>query len=290
MATIRETLSEATCRLAAAGIEAPAREARLLLAHALRMAPHALPAADAACDPAMLEPVLRRRLGREPLALIAGTRGFWTLELAVSGDTLIPRPDSETLIEAAIALFPNPKSVRHAVDLGTGTGCLLLAALAHFTSAFGVGVDVSAAAAALAARNAAANGLADRAAFLAGDWDMALSVEADLVLCNPPYIASGDLPALMPEVRDFEPARALDGGVDGLAAYRRLIPALPALLTTGGVAILELGAGQLDAVTDLAERAKFGDISTRRDLAGIPRALVLADPRKKPFGIGRGGG
>jgi release factor glutamine methyltransferase len=286
MATIRQTLADAASRLAAAGVEQPDREARLLLAHALGVGPHALPDAAADCDAAVVEPMLRRRLKREPLALITGTRGFWTLELAVSGDTLIPRPDSETLIEAAIAMFPNTKSVRLAVDLGTGTGCLLLAALAHFTSAFGVGVDVSPEAAALAARNAASNGLAGRAAFLAGVWETALSIEADLVLCNPPYISTSDIVGLMPEVRGFEPARALDGGADGLAAYRRLIPALPALLTTGGVAILELGAGQLDPVTELAERAKFGDISFRRDLSGIPRALVLADPRKKPFGIG----
>jgi release factor glutamine methyltransferase len=285
MTTIRQALHDATNRLEAAGVENARREARLLLAHVRGLGREATPDHDSDFDPTLLEPALRRREAREPLALITGRRGFWTLELEVSADTLIPRPDSETLIEAAIAMFPNPRSVRTIVDLGTGTGCLLLAALAHFTTAFGVGVDLSTQAAALAARNARATGLAPRAAFLAGNWADALSLEADLILCNPPYVSSADIAGLMPEVARFEPARALDGGPDGLGAYRMLIPRLTDLLDTGGIAVLELGVGQEEAVTKLAEAAKFGDIATRKDLAGVPRALVLGDPRKKPFGI-----
>jgi release factor glutamine methyltransferase len=160
------------------------------------------------------------------------------------------------------------------LDLGTGTGCLLLAALSEFPAAFGVGVDRSAASAALAVRNAAALNLADRACFLCGDWADALAARFDLVLCNPPYIRTADLADLMPEVVRYEPRAALDGGADGFAAWRRLLPALPRLLNPQGVAVLELGAGQAETATGLARQAGF-TAELRPDLAGIQRALVL---------------
>jgi release factor glutamine methyltransferase len=290
MTTTRAALSDAALRLNAAGVEDPTREARLLLAHALRVAPHALPAADDRIDTESFDMLLARRVRREPMALILGHCGFWTLDLYVSPSTLIPRPDSETLIQAAIEAFPERGIVHRVLDLGTGTGCLLLAALTEFPEAFGIGTDLSAAAAGLAARNAAATGLSHRAAFLAADWDAPLSGRMDLILCNPPYISSDDIQHLMPEVKRYEPLRALDGGWDGLHAYGQVIPLLADRLARGGVAILELGHGQEQAVSALAEAAGFLHIVAKPDLAGVPRALVLADPLKKQFGSGRRGG
>jgi release factor glutamine methyltransferase len=223
---------------------------------------------------ASLTPLVTRREAHEPLALIVGHREFWSLEFAVSPATLIPRPESEALIEAAIAAFANCEPPRLVLDLGTGTGCLLLATLSEFRASFGIGVDRSAEAAALAARNAAALRLADRALFVCGDWADALSTRFDLVLGNPPYIPTEDLGTLMQDVARYEPRAALDGGLDGLAAYRSLIPVLPRLMTPTGVAVLEIGAGQAETAVELARQAEFA-ADLRPDLAGIPRALVL---------------
>jgi release factor glutamine methyltransferase len=218
--------------------------------------------------------LLARRIAREPLALILGHREFWSLDFAVSPATLIPRPESETLIEAALAAFSRRSPPRMILDLGTGTGCLLLASLAEFPAAFGLGVDRSPAAAALAAHNAATLGLADRAAFICGDWATALAARFDLVLCNPPYIPTSDLSLLMPEVVDYEPRSALDGGAAGLAVFRHLVPVLPHLMTPSGIAVLEFGPGQLEAIAGLARMAGM-TVAARHDLAGNPRALVL---------------
>lgn len=250
-------------------------EARLLAAHALGTTPAGLLRNRAApVDPAPLEPLLRRRIAHEPLALIVGHREFWSLDFAVSPVTLIPRPESETLIEAALAAFSDRPSPRLILDLGTGTGCLLLAALSEFPAAFGVGVDRSAAAAALAAHNAATLGLADRAVFICGDWAGALAAKFDLVLCNPPYIPTSEIPLLMPEVARYEPRAALDGGSDGFAAFRRLIQMLPDLMAPTGIAVLEFGPGQLDTIAGLGRTAGM-TVAARHDLAGNPRALVL---------------
>jgi release factor glutamine methyltransferase len=209
------------------------------------------------------------------MALLLGRQGFWTLDLEVSPDTLIPRADSETIVEAALAAAPAPARV---LDLGTGTGCLLLAVLSERPNAWGLGIDLSPRAAALAARNARTCGLAPRATFLAADWSAPLGPTArfDLILSNPPYIPTPDLAALMPEVAAHEPARALDGGPDGLAAYRRILAALPALLAPGGTAVLEVGIHQATPVAALARTHGLTHRETRPDLAGIPRALVLA--------------
>ena len=262
--------------LSAAGVDSPRLEARLLLAHAAGLRQDALLRdRDAPVETAPYAALLARRAAREPLALITGRQEFWSLTFAVSADTLIPRPDSETLIEAALAARPDRAGARSILDLGTGTGCLLLAALTEYPAAWGVGVDLSAGATALARRNAAALGLSNRAAMLCADWNDALDASFDLVLSNPPYIPGADIAGLMPEVARHEPRRALDGGPDGLDAYRALLRRLPALLRPGGMAVLELGAGQAAAVSALA---KGWTVALRRDLAGTERAIVLRWP------------
>lgn len=265
--------------LRAAGIEAPRQEARMLLAHAmacreedlLRDPRAAVPAAPAASFGALL----RRRAAREPMAHLLGHVGFWTLTLETSPATLIPRGDSEAIVEAALAAFEAPGRIRRVLDLGTGTGALLLAVLAECPEATGVGVDLAPAAAALAARNAAANGLAGRATFLCGHWAEAIAGRFDLVLSNPPYIETEAVPGLMPEVARFEPVLALDGGADGLDAYRHLVRVLPRLLAPGGRAVLEIGQGQRPAVEALALAAGLLPVAARQDLGGIDRAVVL---------------
>lgn len=286
----REAIDQAAGRLAAAGIAQPRREARLLLAHALGLTAEALLADLAApLDPAAYAVLVNRRARREPFAFITGSQEFWGLSLAVSPATLIPRADTETLVEAAIGLLAPADRPWRVLDLGTGTGALLLAILSERPAASGVGVDVSPEAARLAARNARALGLADRAAFLAGDWAAALTGRFDLVVSNPPYIERAAISGLMPEVAAHEPARALDGGEDGLDAYRRIVADLARLLAPGGAAVLELGMGQERAVRALAGGAGFS-AEARADLAGVPRALVLRGGcaqlscLKKPFG------
>jgi release factor glutamine methyltransferase len=272
-------LCGAGAALRAAGIADHRREARRLLAHAAGLTDAGLLAArhtpaDAAVA-TRFAALVARRAAREPLAHLTGSVGFWSLELAISPATLIPRADSETLVEAVLAARPDRGAALRVLDLGTGTGCLLLAVLAEYPAATGLGVDRVAAAAALAAGNAARNGLAGRAAFIAGDWAAALAGRFDLILSNPPYIESGVIPRLMAEVARFEPASALDGGADGLDAYRRLVAALPGLLAPGGLAVLELGQGQAAEVTALARASGLEAVGLRADLAGIDRALLL---------------
>ena len=277
--TVGAFLCQAGQVLRAAAIDSPRLEARLLLGHAMGATPEALLRDPGAPVPpeaaARFRAALAARLDAVPVAHILGTQGFWTLDLAVSPATLIPRPDSESLVEAALDAFPEAGAKLRVLDLGTGTGCLLLAVLAERPRAFGVGVDLVPGAAALAAGNAARNGLADRAAFLAGDWAASLVGRFDLVLSNPPYIESAAIAGLMPEVARHEPRSALDGGADGLAAYRHLTAILLDLLSPGGAAVLELGDGQREAVEALARGTGLTPSTCRTDLGGVERALVL---------------
>ncbi|WP_431305800.1 peptide chain release factor N(5)-glutamine methyltransferase [Sediminicoccus sp. BL-A-41-H5] len=274
--------------LRAAAIENPRLEARLLLAHAMSSSTEALLRDPRAPVPPeairRFRAALGQRLARLPMARILGEACFWTLELEVGPETLIPRADSETLIEAALASGITPRRI---LDLGTGTGCLLLAALSEFPAAWGLGLDLRPDAAALAARNAARNGLAGRAAFAAGDWASALNGRFDLILSNPPYIESAVIPGLMPEVAEHEPPSALDGGPDGLDAYRRIIRDLPRLLAPGGLAVLELGEGQGPAVSALADEQGLPVAGLKADLGGIDRALILKFSEKPVGGAAR---
>jgi len=277
--TVAEALRHGAALLTAAGVDNPRLDARLLLGHAAGLAQEALLRdRDAPVDAAAYDRLLVRRMAREPLALIVGWQEFWSLPFEVSPATLIPRPDSEALIEAALAARSDQQTTRRILDLGTGTGCLLLAALSEFPSAWGVGTDLAPAAAALARRNARRLGLANRAAVLCGNWDDAIHGRFDLVLSNPPYIPSADIAGLMPEVALHEPRRALDGGADGLDAYRILLRRLPSLLQPGGTAVIELGVGQAAEVLAMVSgfhAVQTWAVQTWPDLAGIARALVI---------------
>ncbi len=248
-------------------------DAEVLLAHLVgtdRMSLLSGPSID--IDEAGYEALVARRAAGEPVAYITGRREFWSLDLTVTPDVLIPRPDSETLIEAA-KIARGDHAPATILDLGTGSGALLLAALSIWPRARGLGVDRSFAALVVAAANAARLGLDARAVFIESDWGQGVRGRFDLILSNPPYVE--DDADLARDVRDHEPASALFAGPDGLDAYRVLVPQLPVLLNPGGVAVVEIGATQAAAVAALAQETGFR-VAVRRDLAGHDRALVLA--------------
>ncbi len=216
------------------------------------------------------EALVTRRAAGEPLAYIVGTRAFWTIELGVAPGVLIPRPDSETLIEAAVAHFAGTEGPRRILDLGTGSGALLLAALAEWPEASGIGIDRSAAALTIARKNAQALGMADRAEIVEGGWS-GTGEAFDLILCNPPYIGTDE--RLPRDVADHEPHAALFAGIDGLDDYRALAPLLPAQLAVGGVACIEIGATQGAAVSALL-RAQGLVVQIRHDLGARDRCIA----------------
>jgi release factor glutamine methyltransferase len=269
---VRAALAAATRRLAPHS-DTPRLDAELIMAHALGTTrDDMLLARLDAPAPAAFVSLLARREAGEPVAYITGRRAFWTIELEVGPGVLIPRPDSESLIEAAVGHFGAAGPPR-ILDLGTGPGTLLLAALDQWPDATGLGVDASEAALAYARRNAERLGLADRAAFRLGDWGRGLEERYDLILCNPPYVeAAADLPR---DVAEWEPPEALFAAADGLSEYRRLAPELPRLLAPAGIACVELGAGQRDAAACLFAAQGF-TISSRTDLKGVERCLLLS--------------
>jgi release factor glutamine methyltransferase len=274
----RELIERLAVRLAEAGIENARAEAWLLLAAATGRDRAALiTGAGDALDPAArgrLENLLRRRIAREPIAYILGEKEFWSLPLAVGPGVLIPRSETETLVEAALDAIPDRRAKQRVLDLGTGSGCILLALLSELGNAAGLGVDASAAALETARANAARLGLAGRARFREGDWGRGLSGPFDLIVSNPPYVAAPDWQSLQPEIRDFEPRAALLAGVDGLDAYRALAPDGLRLLATCGRLVLEIGQGQGDAVAAILAAHGLDVVERRRDLAGIERCLV----------------
>jgi release factor glutamine methyltransferase len=277
---IADALAGAVRRLAAAGIDDPRGDARILLLAAtgldrtaLFLWPDRPLGAHAAATFAAL---VDRRAAREPVHRILGARGFWGLNFALSPDTLEPRPDSETIVAAALdAMSVHGDASWRALDLGTGTGCLLLAILSERPAATGTGVDRSAGAAATARANARALGLDDRALFVVGDWASAIDGRFDLVVANPPYIPDDVVATLAPEVRDHDPRAALAGGTDGLDPYRTIAADLPRLLAPGGTAVFEVGVGQADAVAALGKRAGLTVAASRADHGGVARAVVL---------------
>lgn len=281
------TRAEALARLAQtferAGLEEPRREARLALREALGVTAAALIAEpNEALDPASaarLAQVAERRAAGEPLSKIVGRREFWGLDLIVSADVLDPRPETETLVEAALKVIgPRRRDPLRILDLGVGSGAILCALLSECPAAAGLGVDASPAAVAVARLNLDTCGFASRAEIRLGSWTEGVEGPFDLIVSNPPYIPSADIDGLEREVRDFDPRLALDGGADGLNAYRAILPAAAALLSPGGRLIVEVGAGQGGQVLGLAARLGFVHAETRRDLAGIERVVVGERP------------
>jgi release factor glutamine methyltransferase len=218
--------------------------------------------------------LLRRMVGGEPISRIFERREFWELEFSLSADTLDPRPETETVIEGVLRRAPDRSAPRRLLDLGTGTGCLLLTLLDEFPAATGVGIDIAEGAVKTAARNAVYLGLADRARFFVGDWATAVSGKFDAILANPPYIASEALALLPREVACHDPWRALDGGEDGLQSHRAIAEAAPRLLSPQGILATEIGAGQADTVANIMKDNSLVVDGIEMDLAGIARCVI----------------
>ena len=289
MTTIASALAAARRRFEAAGIDSAALDARLLLGRAAgldmtaliaggrnRLGADTLAAFNAMCD---------RRAGREPVARILGTKEFYGLDFRLGEATLVPRPETEQLVDAVLDLAGRSRLGKSAgqpmriCDLGTGSGAILIAILHELDDASGVGVDISGPALEIARANARRHGVGERIRFVEGDFSEPLGETFDMVVANPPYIAKGDLAGLEPDVRDHDPALALDGGPDGLAAFRAIAARLPVLLEPGGTAFVEIGAGQDDSVCALFAGQGLEIAAIDRDLIGIGRVVVA----KKSF-------
>lgn len=275
--TLVSLWTDARRRLEAAGVDSPVIDARLLLE-----AGAGVGRVDIVTDPrrpvsaaqaAAVEVLLRRREAREPIGHILGHKGFWTLDFTVNADVLSPRPETELLVEVAMETLPKGWPAR-VLDLGVGSGAILLSVLSERPASTGIGVDASEAALAVARGNAERLKLADRAELRQGDWADGIEGQFDLILSNPPYIPSADIDGLAPEVAKWEPRLALDGGPDGLAPYRRIIADLPRLLSPIGAFAFEVGRGQAEAVQALAEAQGLTTSTPRLDLAGIPRVVA----------------
>jgi release factor glutamine methyltransferase len=277
--TRRQLLAESAERLRMARCDSPDLDARVLLKEALHLSDLELvTAADHVASPEAaltLAAMVARRVAGEPVARILGHREFWGMRFDLGPDTLVPRPDSETVVETVHEVF-GTAGLRRVLDLGTGTGCLLISVLHDYPEASGVGVDVSAGALAVAQGNAERLGVGARAAFVRSDWGAEIADVFDLIVSNPPYIVRADISGLDAEVRLHDPALALDGGADGLDAYRAVARDAARLLTPDGVLIAELGAGQAaDVAGIMAAEGLVQHGAARPDLAGIPRALVV---------------
>lgn len=278
-ATLGRLVAEAAAALASAGIESARLDARILTAHALGVAPETPSlrpeARVAAGGRDTLDALIRRRAAGEPVARILKRREFWSLEFEIGPAVLDPRPDSEILVEAVLDRLDDRARPWRILDLGTGSGCLLLALLSELPAAEGIGLDVSPAAAALARGNARRLGLDGRAGFVTGDWASALGGRRyDAVIANPPYIPSDAIAGLEPDVADHDPRLALDGGVDGLDCYRAILAQATGLLAPAGLLAMEFGAGQDGALRALVEASGLAVERIAADLAGRPRCLL----------------
>jgi release factor glutamine methyltransferase len=275
-------MDEAARLLAAAGLESPRAEARSLLAHALGVTRDDTLSGTTPLSPeqaAAFAAMVARRVAREPSAYITGHKEFWSLDFMVGPGVLVPRPETETLIDEALRLVPDSTPPLKIADLGTGSGALLIAALSEFPKATGIGFESSDEAFAWARKNTV-NMMPERAQIRLADWKEAEG-PFDMVFANPPYIPSADIEGLDPEVSRFEPRAALDGGRDGLAAYRGLAKLLPLIVKPGGHALLEIGFGQGPAMELVFEGMKI--IRITQDLAGIERVLVLENHGQRPL-------
>lgn len=284
MRSVREALALGADSLRVAGIESARLDARVLLAWSLGLAPESVLAAGELSSSSVehFETLIARRGRREPLAYITGNREFWSLSLAVGSGVLIPRPESETLVEAALREFPDADAPLRVLDIGTGSGCLILAFLSERPAAIGTGVDVSQAALVYTRQNAARLGLEGRVRLLEGSWRPPGNEEFDVVLVNPPYLTEAEFDASPPEIREHEPRDALAAGQDGLAAMRSLAPLLAPMLSGEGQAFLEIGWGQSGRIAEILGPHGLEVRRSVPDLSGVPRCLVVGRP-------GRGG-
>lgn len=276
----QDALQRAKQLLKTAGIENPNLDARLLLQHSLNISHEELLRDPVASVSAQQKQnyfdLIARRAAHEPVSRIIGTREFWGLEFTVSPAVLDPRADSETLIEAALKYFSDRTQILRILDLGTGSGCLLITLLHEFQNASGIGVDQSAAALDIARRNKQLNNVNDRANWRHGSWWDAIASETfNLIVCNPPYIPTGDRLSLARDVAEYDPHSALFAGTDGLDCYRAILPDLASHLAPGGKAIFEIGIGQSDGITVLAVQNHLHVLEIVPDIGGIPRAVVM---------------
>jgi len=281
MTVLSGLLEKGAAHLRGAGVEGPRREARLLLAHALAVSQEELIVESAVPNVQGMmryEALLSRRIAREPLAYIIGYREFWSLPFVVGPGVLIPRPETETLIEEALRIFPERDAPIDVLDLGTGSGCLLLSFLHERPQANGIGVDLSKTALSFAERNAYDLGLWQRIALVQGNWTDEVSDVFDVIFVNPPYVSLGEITSLDPEIA-YEPVSALAGGSDGFEAYRQLAPILSVRLKEEGRVFLEIGAGQSERIKDVFAASGLSTVRSIPDLAGIPRCLVLERSR-----------
>lgn len=283
---VTAALNAGAARLAAAHIDSARLDTRVLLADVIGVSPgevRALSRDLTRKEEAAFEAHLGRRAGREPLAYIIGRKEFWSLDFEVGPGALVPRPETETLIEQALKVFPDASAPLHLLDLGTGSGCLLVTALTLYPNATGTGIDRSPEALAWAHRNAARHGVERRTRFAEGGWDAARPGPYHLILANPPYIASAEIADLGPELA-HEPAAALESGPEGLEAYRALAPTLKAVLAPQGWALLEIGAGQGSDVSAVLIAEGLEIAGLMPDLAGIPRVVAARQPDTAPTG------
>ncbi|WP_281018181.1 peptide chain release factor N(5)-glutamine methyltransferase [Minwuia sp. IMCC3077] len=291
--TVGALLDRASRQLRQADLPSPRLDARVLLGNAMQCDPASLlPGSTRPVAPAQVarfDALIDGRLERRPVSHLTGRREFYGRAFMVTPDVLDPRPDSECVVELALRHLASDEPTR-ILDLGTGTGCLLLTLLAERPQAQGLGIDISAAALEVARGNAAALGLQDRAAFQQGEWLSGVTGHFDLIISNPPYIPSDDIHGLAPEVRDHEPRLALDGGRDGLDPYRILLPRLAGHLKAEGTAILEHGQGQEAAMARLAEHSGLEITATATDLGGINRGVALQTAVCAKKALGNGGG
>lgn len=275
--TLQNAVSEAARLLSDAGITGARRDASLLLANILKTDTSILYLEpERALNDAQLATFKRaveRRASREPISHILGHREFWSLDFLVGPEVLDPRPDSETLIETALAAQNSGQEITSILDLGVGSGCLLLSLLSEIEAARGLGIDQSLAAIEIAEQNAKRLSLDGRAMFLQGNWCEGLEEKFDLVISNPPYIPVDGIKSLQPEVKNFEPLVALIGGADGLDCYRDIISTVKPRMKSNGMIIFEVGVGQAQQVSELLEKADFSDISRHKDLASIERCV-----------------